>query len=42
MDSLITKARKQYHEKLLSHNVLTIDKDEIIRTIKVHCTAYRW
>lgn len=29
MDSLITKARKQYHEKLLSHNVLTIDKDGV-------------
>ncbi len=29
MDSLITKARKQYHEKLLSLNVLTIDKDGI-------------
>lgn len=29
MDSLITKARKQYHERLLSHNVLTIDKDGV-------------
>lgn len=29
MDSLITKARKQFHERLLSHNVLTIDKDGI-------------
>lgn len=29
MDSLITRARKQYHEKLLSHNVLTIDKDGV-------------
>lgn len=29
MDSLITKARKQYHGKLLSHNVLTIDKDGV-------------
>lgn len=29
MDSLITKARKRYHEKLLSHNVLTIDKDGV-------------
>lgn len=29
MDFLITKARKQYHEKLLSHNVLTIDKDGV-------------
>ncbi|MBR4230201.1 MAG: hypothetical protein IKR83_05770 [Bacteroidales bacterium] len=29
MDSLITKARKQYHERLLSRNVLTIDKDGI-------------
>ena len=29
MDSLITKARKSYHEKLLSHNVLTVDKDGI-------------
>ena len=26
---MITKARKQYHEKLLSHNVLTIDKDGV-------------
>lgn len=29
MDSLITKARKQYHERLLSHNVLTIDRDGV-------------
>lgn len=29
MDALITKARKQYHAKLLTHNVLTIDKDGI-------------
>lgn len=29
MDSLITKARKHYHERLLSHNVLTIDKDGV-------------
>lgn len=29
MDSLITKARKSYHEKLLSHNVLTVDNDGI-------------
>lgn len=29
MDALITKARKQYHAKLLTHNVLTIDKDGV-------------
>lgn len=29
MDSLITKVRKQYHERLLSHNVLTIDRDGV-------------
>lgn len=29
MDALITNARKQYHAKLLTHNVLTIDKDGI-------------
>ena len=29
MDSLITQARKQYHEKLLSHNILTVDKDNV-------------
>lgn len=29
MDSLITKARKRYHERLLSHNVLTIDRDGV-------------
>lgn len=29
MDSLITKERKLYHEKLLLHNVLTVDKDGI-------------
>jgi len=29
MDSLITTARKSYHEKLLLHNVLTVDKDGI-------------
>lgn len=29
MDSLITLARKQYHAKLLSHKVLTVDKDGV-------------
>lgn len=29
MDSMITKSRKQYHEKLLLHNVLTIDSSGV-------------
>lgn len=29
MDSLITKSRKQYHENLLLHNVLTIDANGV-------------
>lgn len=29
MDSLISKARKQYHGKLLSHNVLTVDANGV-------------